>query len=141
MAPDPPPPEYGPEFLAWLRQTGPHRQLGAFAAPEYSHGADYAGHEFTEWSGYAGVIGINWTSDNFAWAYGGVAEFSPDRSLLFPYLGCYWQPTPHWSVAAILPWPSVSSTIAAMRSLSMVRPRVSRCRTTSSEISSAVATL
>jgi hypothetical protein len=95
-------------ILAWMRQTGPHQQLGAFVAPEYSHGADYAGHEFTEMSGYAGIIGVNWTSDRFSWAYGAVAQFTPDRSLLFPYLGCYWQPSPHWSVAAIAPWPSVS---------------------------------
>jgi hypothetical protein len=94
--------------FAWLRQTGPRRQVGAFISPEYSHGADYAGHEFAEWSGYAGAIGVNWTSDSFAWAYGGVVAWSADRGLIFPYLGCYWQPTPHWSVAAIAPWPSVS---------------------------------
>ena len=95
-------------MLAWLRQTGPHRQLGAFLAPEYTHGADYAGHEFTELSGYAGIVGVNWTSDRFAWAYGGVVDYSSDNTLLFPYLGCYWQPSPRWSVAAIAPWPSVS---------------------------------
>jgi len=95
-------------ILAWMRQTGPHRQIGAFVAPEYSHGADYAGYEFTDLSAYAGVIGINWTSDDFAWAYGLVGDFSSERSLIFPYLGCYWQPSPRWSVAAILPWPSVS---------------------------------
>jgi len=94
--------------FGWMRQTGAHRQLGAFLAPEYTHGADYAGHEFTEWSGYAGVIGVNWTSDRFAWAYGLVADYAPENSLLFPYLGCYWQPSPRWSVAAILPWPSVT---------------------------------
>jgi hypothetical protein len=95
-------------MAGWLRQTGPHRQLGAFIAPEYTHGADYAGHEFTEWSGYAGVIGVNWTSDDFAWAYGLVADYSPDNTLLFPYVGFYWQPSPRWSVAAIAPWPSVT---------------------------------
>ena len=95
-------------ILAWMRQTGPHRQIAAFVSPEYSHGADYAGHEFSELSGYAGVIGINWTSTDFAWAYGLVGDFSSDHSLVFPYLGCYWQPSPQWSVAAILPWPSVS---------------------------------
>ncbi len=62
-------------LLAWLRQTGPHRQFALFAAPEYAHGADYAGHEFTEWSGYAGGIVVNWTSDRLAWAYGGVGYF------------------------------------------------------------------
>jgi len=95
-------------ILAWMRQTGPHQQIAAFVAPEYSYGADYAGHEFKEVSGYAGVIGINWTKDTFAWAYGMIGDFSADRSLLFPYLGCYWQPSPRWSVAAILPWPSVT---------------------------------
>ena len=95
-------------ILAWLRQTGPHQQTGAFIAPEYSHGADYEGHEFAEWSGYAGIIAINWTKDDFAWAYGAVSQFSAERTLLFPYVGCYWQPSPRWSVAAILPWPSVT---------------------------------
>jgi len=95
-------------ILGWMRQTGPRQQVAAFVAPEYSHGADYEGHEFAEWSGYAGIIGINWTSDDFAWAYGAVGQFSEERSLLFPYVGCYWQPSPRWSVAAILPWPSVS---------------------------------
>lgn len=95
-------------MLAWLRQTGPHRQLGAFIAPLYTHGADYAGHEFTELTGYAGIIGVNWTSDRFAWAYGAVADYSPDDTLFFPYLGCYWQPSSRWSVAAIVPWPSVT---------------------------------
>jgi hypothetical protein len=95
-------------ILGWMRQTGPRQQVAAFVSPVYSYGADYAGHEFTELSGYAGVIGIKWTSDTFAWAYGMVGDFSADRSLLFPYLGCYWQPSARWSVAAILPWPSVS---------------------------------
>lgn len=95
-------------IVGWMRQTGPHRQLGAFIAPEYTRGADYAGHEFTELSGYAGVVGVNWTSDSFAWAYGLVADYTEDNTLLFPYLGCYWQPSARWSVAAILPWPSVT---------------------------------
>lgn len=95
-------------LLAWLRQTGPQRQLGAFIAPVYTHGADYAGHEFTDLTGYAGIVGVNWTSDRFAWAYGAVVDYAPEGSLLFPYLGCYWQPSPRWSVAAIAPWPSVT---------------------------------
>ncbi len=95
-------------LLAWLRQTGARQQTGAFIAPQYTHGSDYAGHEFTEWSGYAGVIGINWTSDRVGWAYGLVGSFSSTNDLLFPYVGCIWQPTPQWTVTAIAPWPSVS---------------------------------
>jgi len=95
-------------LLGWLRQAGEHTQLAAFVAPEYSTGDDISGYSFSEWSGYAGVIGISWTSERFAWMYGGVAAFSHDTNMLFPYVGCLWQPTPHWSVSAILPWPSVS---------------------------------
>jgi len=95
-------------IFAWLRQTGPHQQFATFVAPEYLHGADYAGHEFAEWSGYAGAIGINWTSSSLAWAYGAVAEFSKDDGKLFPYVGCLWQPTPQWSIAGVLPWPSIT---------------------------------
>lgn len=98
---------FAPVF-AWLRQTGPHTQVGAFAAPQWSHGADYADNEFAEWTGYAGALAIKWSSEELGWGYGIVADFGPDDTLIFPYLGCLWLPTPEWNIAAILPWPSIS---------------------------------
>jgi hypothetical protein len=95
-------------ILAWLHQITPRGQIGAFIAPEFVQGGDYAGHEFTEWSGYAGVIGLHWRSESFAWVYGGVAAVSRDSEVLLPYLGCIWLPNPTWSVTFILPWPSMA---------------------------------
>ncbi len=94
--------------LAWLKQTGSSNQLGAFVAPEYVSGSDVAGYKFTEYSGYGGIIDIYWRSPQFAWVYGGIAYFSGPQNLLFPYLGLLWMPDPHWSLALIVPWPSIS---------------------------------
>jgi hypothetical protein len=95
-------------LVAWMRQIEPRSQLGVFVAPEYTKGGEFNGHEFTEWSAYTGVIVLRWSTESFAWVYGGVAAFSPDSNMLLPYLGTLWLPNPRWTVAMLLPWPGVT---------------------------------
>ncbi|HET7536109.1 MAG TPA: hypothetical protein VFJ90_06630 [Candidatus Didemnitutus sp.] len=94
--------------VAWLRQTGPHRQFAAFVTPELVNGGGYADHGLAKSGGYAGAIAVNWTSDTFAWFYGLVGLFEPGNDTYLPYLGILWQPTREWSVSLIMPWPSIS---------------------------------
>lgn len=95
-------------IAAWLRQVGARGQFGAFIAPEFIDGAGYDEHGLEKYGGYAGLIGVHWTSANFAWIYGGVGLFSPDDQVFLPYLGLLWQPKREWSISLILPWPTIT---------------------------------
>jgi hypothetical protein len=94
--------------VAWLHQAGARDQYGAFVAPSFINGGDIADYALRDSSLYAGVLGIRWSSDRLAWAYGGIAIMEQGPDFVLPYVGLLWHPRPSWSVALIAPWPSVS---------------------------------
>jgi hypothetical protein len=95
---------------AWLHQLGEDDLIGAFGAPMFSYELRSA----QEWgfSGYAGVVGMHYFSDEFQLVYGGIYQNSFGENLGYPYLGLNWIPSPHWSVALVIPWPTVTYVIS-----------------------------
>jgi len=91
---------------AWLHQFGDNDLVGAFAAPMFSYELRNAG----DWgfSGYGGVVGMHYFSDELQLLYGGIYQNTFGDSAGFPYLGINWLPAPRWSVALVIPWPTVS---------------------------------
>lgn len=94
----------------WLHQFGPDDLAGAFVAPMLS----YEMRSANDWgfSGYAGVVGMHYFSDKFQLLYGGVYQNSFGDSMGYPYLGVNWLPTPRWSVALVIPWPTISYAVS-----------------------------
>ena len=90
----------------WLRQLDETRQVVAFIAP----GLTSALGDTSHWSldSYAGVLGTKRAGDRLMWVYGGVYEFGGGAQFLYPYLGLQWIPGRHWSVALVVPWPTVT---------------------------------
>ena len=95
---------------AWLHQLGEDDLVGAFVAPMFS----YEFHAADDWgfSGYGGVVGMHYFSDHFQLLYGGVYQNSFGESMGYPYLGVNWLPTPRWSVALVIPWPTISYAVS-----------------------------
>jgi len=91
---------------AWLHQFGTDDLVGAFVAPMFSYECHAA--ETWGYSGYGGLIGMHYFSDQFQLLYGGVYQYSFGKSYGYPYLGVNWLPTPRCSVALVFPWPTVS---------------------------------
>jgi len=89
---------------AWLHQFGEKETVGGFVAPILSQ--ERQGDQAWGTSGYGGVIGMHWCSDEFQWLYGAVYEYSFGRHAGYPYLGLLWMPTPRCSLALVFPWPS-----------------------------------
>jgi hypothetical protein len=91
---------------AWLHQWNDDNLTGVFAAPIFSQNQLGDG----DWgvSGYAGVIGMRWFSDELQLLYGGVCQDSFGRQTFYPYLGVLWLPNPQTSLSLIFPWPSVT---------------------------------
>jgi len=90
----------------WLHQFGANDLVGAFVAPMFS----YESRAANDWgfSGYCGVVGMHYFSDKFQLLYGGVYQNSFGDSIGYPYLGVNWLPTPRWSIALVIPWPTLS---------------------------------
>jgi hypothetical protein len=93
---------------AWLHQFGAKETVVAFAVPIVSK--ELNGNEPCGASGYGGVIGMHWFSEQFQMLYGGVYEYSYGQSTGYPYLGVMWSPSPKWSLAVVFPWPSLTYT-------------------------------
>ncbi|HEX5092581.1 MAG TPA: DUF6268 family outer membrane beta-barrel protein [Burkholderiales bacterium] len=95
---------------AWLRQFGESETVAVFAAPMISRDArsDRASHV----NGFGGVIGMHWQSDTLQWLYGAVFEYNFGARTLYPYFGVLWLPTPRWSVALAVPWPTVAYALS-----------------------------
>jgi len=91
---------------AWLHQFGNNHLAGAFVAPMVSYEFQVA----RDWgiSGYGGVVGMYYFSDTLQVLYGGIYQNSFGESMGYPYLGVNWLPSPRWSVALVIPWPTVS---------------------------------
>ena len=96
--------------VGWLHQFGPDDLAGAFVAPLFSYELGSA----SDWgfSGYAGVVGMHYFSDKFQLLYGGVYQNSFGDSMGYPYLGVNWLPTPRWSIALVIPWPTISYAVS-----------------------------
>lgn len=90
----------------WMHQFGEDDLVGAFVAPMFS----YEMRSARDWgfSGYCGVVGMHYLSDEFQLLYGGIYQNSFGDSMGYPYLGVNWLPTPHWSIALVFPWPTIS---------------------------------
>ena len=95
---------------AWLHQFGENDLAGAFIAPVMSYEMRAA----NDWgfSGYGGVVGMHYFNDQFQLLYGGVYQNSFGDSMGYPYLGLNWLPTPRWSIALVIPWPTISYAIS-----------------------------
>jgi len=91
---------------AWLRQFGSSETVAMFAAPILSR--DSRSDRPSHVNGFAGVIGMHWQSDTLQWLYGAVFEYNFGARSLYPYFGVLWLPTPRWSVALAVPWPTVA---------------------------------
>jgi hypothetical protein len=91
---------------AWLHQYGEKDLVGAFVAPMFSN--ELRANEDWGFSGYGGVVCMHYYTDQFQLLYGGIYQNSFGESMGFPYLGVNWLPTPKWSVALVIPWPTVS---------------------------------
>ena len=95
---------------AWLHQFGTDDLVGAFVAPMFSYEMRAA----NDWgfSGYCGVVGMHYFSDKFQLLYGGVYQNSFGDSMGYPYLGVNWLPSPRWSIALVIPWPTISYAVS-----------------------------
>jgi len=93
---------------AWLRQLG-SETLAVFAAPIFSR--DDRSDRPSHVNGFGGVIGMHWHSDTLQWLYGAVFEYNFGARTLYPYFGVLWLPTPRWSVALAVPWPTVAYSL------------------------------
>jgi len=95
---------------AWLHQFGEDDLVAAFVAPMFSYELRAA----EDWgvSGYGGVVGMHYFNDRFQLLYGGVYQNSFGDSMGYPYLGLNWLPTPRWSIALVIPWPTISYAIS-----------------------------
>ena len=91
---------------AWLHQFGSQETVIAFGTPILTKELQGNGPWGT--SGYGGLIGMHWFSDQCQLLYGGVYEYSYGQSAGYPYLGVMWSPSPKWSVAVVFPWPSLT---------------------------------
>jgi len=95
-------------MLGWARQFDPKTQGGVFVAPTFVHGGEYNGYSLSQTSVYAGAVAFRWDSDRFAWG-GGLVGYAVDGDTTwFPYLGALWRPTQEFSMALILPWPTMT---------------------------------
>jgi len=94
---------------AWLHQFG-SETLAVFAAPIFSR--DDRSDRPSHVNGFGGVIGMHWHSDTLQWLYGAVVEYNFGARALYPYLGVLWLPTPRWSVALAVPWPTVAYALS-----------------------------
>jgi hypothetical protein len=92
--------------VAGLHQFGERETVGVFIAPIFSH-ETRAGETWST-SGYGGIVGMHWYSDQFQLLYGGIYEDSFGLHSLYPYLGVQWLPTPQLSVALVAPWPTIT---------------------------------
>ena len=90
----------------WLHQFGEDDLVGAFIAPMFSYELRAA----EDWgvSAYGGVVGMHYITDKFQLLYGGIYQNSFGDSMGYPYLGVNWMPTPRWSIALVVPWPTIS---------------------------------
>jgi hypothetical protein len=95
---------------AWLHQYGTSETVGLFVAPILSRDAnsDRPSHV----NGFGGVVGMHWQSDTLQWLYGAVFEYNFGARTLYPYFGVLWLPTPRWSVALAVPWPTVAYALS-----------------------------
>jgi len=91
---------------AWLHQFGTRDLVSAFIAPMFSYELRAA--EDWGYSGYGGIVGMHYYSDEFQLLYGGVYQNSFGDSMGYPYLGVNWLPAPRWSIALVVPWPTIS---------------------------------
>jgi hypothetical protein len=91
---------------AWMNQLDEDETVGAFAAPILSK--DLAADQPVAVNGFAGVIGMHWSSDTLQWVYGGVYQYNFGESALYPYLGAQWLPTPRLSLSLLIPWPTIA---------------------------------
>ena len=94
----------------WLHQFGEDDLVGAFVAPMLSYEFRVAGN--WGFSGYGGVVGMHYFSDEFQLLYGGIYQNSFGDSMGYPYLGVNWVPTPRLSIALVIPWPTISYAIS-----------------------------
>lgn len=95
---------------AWLHQVGADDLVGAFVAPMFSYELRAA----NDWgfSGYGGVVGMHYFSDQLQLLYGGVYQNSFGDSMGYPYLGVNWLPSPRWSIALVVPWPTITYAVS-----------------------------
>jgi len=91
---------------AWLHQFGEKETVGAFVAPIFSQ--ELRGDQPWGTSGYGGVIGMHWFSDEWQLLYGGVYQYSYGQNTGYPYLGVLWLPSPKWSLSLAFPWPTIT---------------------------------
>lgn len=96
--------------VAWLHQFGQDDMAVAFAAPIFSK--ELRRGEQWGTSGYGGVIGVHWYSDEYQLLYGGVYQNSFGQHAGYPYLGLNWLPTPRWAIAIVFPWPTVTYSLS-----------------------------
>lgn len=90
----------------WIRQLDEDDQIVAFVAPGFASALG----DTADWAlySYAGLMGTRRVSDRLLWVYGAVHEYSAGSQFLYPYLGFQWLPNRNWSVALVVPWPTVS---------------------------------
>ncbi|HMN45497.1 MAG TPA: hypothetical protein PKE27_13015 [Povalibacter sp.] len=90
--------------VGWVRQATPDWQIAAFVAP--------LGHKTPQdswyWETLGGVFGRNVRNARFAWIVGAYFDVSPLEDFYTPYLGAAYIIDDHWTLNAILPWPSVT---------------------------------
>jgi hypothetical protein len=91
---------------AWLHQYGAKDLLAAFAAPIFSR--ELKGDQPWGTSGYGGLVGLHWYSDQLQLLYGGVYSNTFGRDVLYPYLGVMWLPRPDLSLSLVFPWPTLT---------------------------------
>ena len=91
--------------LGWLRQAREDWQLGGFVMP-LAHKSNL---EDGNWSHQ--IMGGAFTryiaSDRLWWLFGLYVDLAPEENSYIPYVGASWSINDHWTLSAVMPWPSL----------------------------------
>ena len=91
--------------VGWLHQASADWQVGGFVMP-MGHRSTLEGSDWNmQYLG--GAFGRYVQSDKLWWLYGVYADISPQDDFVVPYVGASWSINNHWTLSAVLPWPSI----------------------------------
>ncbi|MPY22511.1 hypothetical protein FS373_07835 [Shewanella sp. YLB-07] len=91
--------------LAWLRQVNPSWQAAAFVMPMANKSS--LDNSNWSWQTLGGVFGRYVQSETLWWAFGFYIDVGGSENTYLPYVGASWEINEHWSINAMLPWPSI----------------------------------
>lgn len=92
--------------LGWMYQNNEKWQTMAFVMP-MTHKSTLPDAD-RSWQYLMGAFARYISNEDLWWIYGVYADLSEGDDFVVPYVGAYWAVNEHWSLSAIMPWPSVT---------------------------------